>query len=209
MVKLTQRHQYQKSLIARIYWDFRDQQIFKFVVGKKIIDLGCGEGVTLEKIIKKFPAAQIIGVDNDPKKIKICRQHHLPVKLADIAHLPFKTNSFDCALLIEVIEHLEVNQVNQAVKEIRRILRPGGRLIVLFPNDRNFKIGRLLTLKLKEAFYDYGHVRQWQPAEAIKLFQKAGFQIVDQRSLPVNFWLLGLHHLLALEAMAAGAAEGH
>lgn len=196
MVKLSQRHQYQKSLIARIYWDFRDQQIFKFIIGRKIIDLGCGEGITLGKIIQKFPQFKALGIDNDPEKIKICRQHHLSVKLADIVHLPFKANSFDCALLIEVIEHLEVNQVNQAIEEIHRILKPDGRLIVLFPHDRNFKIGRLLTLKFKEAFYDYGHVHQWQPAEARKIFQKAGFKIVARQSLPINFWPLDLHYLL-------------
>ena len=196
MLKLTQRRQYQKSLIARTYWNYRDAAIFKFIVGPKIIDLGCGEGITLEKIIQKFSQSQVLGVDNDPEKIKICHQHRLPAKTGDITHLPFKSNTFDCALLIEVIEHLEVNQVNQAIKEVHRVLRPGGRLIVLFPHDRNFKIGRLLTLKLKEAFHDYGHLRQWQPTQARKLFQKVGFQIVGQRSLPINFWPLSLHHLL-------------
>lgn len=196
MVKLTQRHQYQKSLLARLYWNFRDRQIFKFVVGRKIADLGCGEGVTLAKMIKKFPQAKVLGIDNDPEKIKICLSHRLPVKLANITRLPLKTNSFDCALLIEVIEHLKVDQVDQAIKEIRRVLKPDGRLIVLFPNDRNFKITRLLTLKFKEAFYDYGHVRQWQPAEAIRFFQKSGFKVIIGRSLPLNFWPLDLHYLL-------------
>lgn len=193
---LEQRFQYQKSLIVRLYWDYRDQVILQHIKGRKIIDLGCGEGITLGKIIQKFPQSQIIGIDNDQEKIKICRQHHLPVRPADIAHLPFEANTFDCALLIEVIEHLKVNQVDQAIKEAHRVIRPGGRLIILFPNDRNFKIGRLLMLKLKEAFYNYGHLRQWQPTQARKFFQKAGFKIIAGQSLPFNFWPLSLHHLL-------------
>lgn len=196
MEKLTQRRQYQKSLIARAYWDLRDAAILNFVTGPKTIDLGCGEGITLAKIVKKFP--QAIGVDNDPEKIKICRQHQLPAQKADITHLPFPAKTFDSALLIEVIEHLGINQVNRAVEEIRRVLKPRGRLIVLFPQDRNFKITRLLTLKFKEAFYDYGHRHQWQPKEAQKLLTKAGFQTRASQSLPLNFWPLSLHHLLVM-----------
>lgn len=196
MPKLTQRYQYQKSLIARIYWDHRDESIFKVITGRKMIDLGCGEGITLAKIIQKFPETEIIGVDHDPEKIKICRRYRLPVKLADLTCLPLAANTFDCALLIEVLEHLKVKQVNQVIKEIHRILKPGGRLIILFPHDRNFKIARFLTLKFKEAFYDYGHLRQWQPSEAKKAFQKAGFKIVANCSLPINFWPLDLHYLL-------------
>jgi len=196
MLKLTQRRQYQKSLITRAYWDRRDTAILKFVTGQKIIDLGCGEGITLAKIIKKFPHAAVIGVDNDPAKIAVCRQHRLPVKPGDITRLPFAGRTFDCALLIEVIEHLTPGQVRQALKEIRRILKPGGRLIILFPHDRNFKITRLLTLKFKEAFYDYGHLHQWQPDEAKKIIARAGFKTLASQSLPLNFWPLSLHYLL-------------
>ena len=199
---LKQRFQYQKSLIVRLYWNYRDRVILQYIKGRKIIDLGCGEGITLEKMVKKFPQFQIMGVDNDPEKIKICRQHRLPVTLGNITHLPIKSGTFDCALLIEVIEHLSSKQVNQAIKEVRRLLKPGGRLIILFPNDRNFKIGRLLTLKFKEAFYNYGHLRQWSPTEAQKTFHQAGFRIIAFRSLPFNFWPLSLHHLLVMIAVS-------
>ncbi len=187
--KLNQRRQYQRNYIGRLYWQYRDKKIFQWITGENIIDLGCGEGVTLEKLIKQFPSAKTIGIDNDPLKIKICQKHNLPVKLADLTCLSFKNNYFDCALLIEVIEHLKEKNVLLALKEIYRILKPNGRLIILFPH-----------LKFKEAFANYSHLRQWQPKDAV-IFKKSGFTVVRQESLPFIFWPFSLHHLVVLKKM--------
>jgi ubiquinone/menaquinone biosynthesis C-methylase UbiE len=201
-----QRQIYQKSLISRFYWDLRDKAILSHLRGEKIIDLGCGEGLTLEKIIAHLrggtdttPRVKIIGVDRDPQRIKICKKHHLPAKIGDITHLPFPKNSFDCAILAEVIEHLQETEVKKALGEIYRILKPAGRLIVVFPNDRNFKIARIFCLKFKQAFADYGHLRQWHPKKDLNFFHQAGFSLVSQQSIPFFFWPVSLHHLLVLE----------
>lgn len=62
---LYQRKQYQKGGVGRIYWDYRDKVALSLLDDrdKRIVDLGCGEGITLEKLVKKFPTSEVIGID--------------------------------------------------------------------------------------------------------------------------------------------------
>lgn len=191
---LGQRQQYLKGGIGRMYWDYRDRQLMRYIKGETILDIGCGEGITLEKIIRRFPEKNIKGIDNSQENVVICRKYNLPVERGDVYKLNFKDNFVDTCILSEVIEHL--NDYARALKEIYRVLKKDGLLILLFPNDRNFKISRILTGKFKEAFYNAGHVRQWTPFYLNKELIKIGFEVVDIKNIPFYFWLISLHSLI-------------
>lgn len=193
---LYQREQYRKKGIGSLYWDYRDNQLILNIEKgvKKIIDIGCGEGITLEKLINKFPDRDIKGIDNLKENVEICRDRGLPVTQGTIYKLNIENDSTDCCIFMEVIEHLEYPQ--KALKEIHRVLRKDGLLLLLFPNDLVFKIARLLTFKLKEAFYDPGHLKQWTPWEIRHLLNGIGFKIIKQESIPFYFWITSLHHLV-------------
>jgi SAM-dependent methyltransferase len=98
---------------------------------------------------------------------------------------------------MDVIEHLDSPET--ALKEILRILRPGGRLILIFPNDWMFFLARLLFLKFREAFHDAGHVRQWNPKKMGSLLEAKGFKVSRRTSLPFFFWPVSLYHLIEAE----------
>ena len=196
MEVFSQRSQYEKGGPGRWLREFRDRRILS-LLGEdchRIIDLGCGEGITLERLMKEFPDKECFGVDLSNFNIGTCQSYRLPVVCGDITQLGLKAASMDCCLLLDVIEHLEKPEV--VLDEIFRILRPGGTLILAFPNDRMFFLSRLLFLKLKEAFYDPGHVRQWQPKEMRNLLQKKGFRVNGISSLPFFFWTFSLYHLI-------------
>ena len=188
-----QRDQYAKGGLGVRYWDYRDKVALNQVVGNRIIDIGCGEGISLEKLVKCYPDKRIIGIDSEPENIDICQKHGLPVQYGTVFNLPFDSDSIDCVLFFEVIEHLD--EPEKALEEIHRILKPGGRLILIFPNDRMFMISRILTGMVKEAFYDAGHVIQWTPSKIRKALKAVGFSLVAQRNLPFLFWVFSLHHL--------------
>jgi len=196
---LYQRRQYEKGGIGRLYWDYRDKIVLSWMDGRdrRVADIGCGEGITLEKIGHLFPEKCCIGVDGLQENLLICRAHRLDVLGGDLYDLPIKSESVDCILFLEVIEHLD--DPERAMVEIHRISAPRGKLIMLFPNDVMFKVARILTLRLKEAYYDPGHLAQWTPKSAEELVKRHGFRVLEKRSIPFLFWHFSLHHIVVCE----------
>lgn len=176
---MSQIERYNQGGIGRWYWDYRDREVLKLIPQGEVLDVGCGEMITTRKI----PGA--IGMDLDRGDVK-----------GSVYNLPFEDCSFNCVLLLEVIEHLEFPVF--AFYEIRRILKPGGRFIVLFPNDRTFKIAWALCGMWGEINRDRGHLGQWTPVWA-RAFMRTIFHIVQQRSIPFRFWPVSLHHIIVGE----------
>lgn len=194
--ELSQRAQYRKGGIGRWYWDFRDNIILESIPKEAgvILDAGCGEGITLEKIARTFPGRQVTGLDVLDENITLCQKHGLPARKGDLYRLEMPDDSVDCCVLSEVIEHLD--RPEAALLEIKRILKPGGRLIIVFPNDLVFKWARLMTLKFKEASYDPGHLRQWTPRDMKRQLADLGLRVETLRSIPFLFWLFSLHGIV-------------
>lgn len=193
-----QREQYARGGLSRRYWDWRDDRILaELGPSGRVLDVGCGEGLLLEKARRRFPGRDIEGVDLDPLNVSICREHGLPAREGGCDALPFPDGSFDACLFVEVIEHLPAPEA--ALREIGRVLRPGGRLLLVFPNDRTFLLARLALGMWREAFYDSGHLRQWTPRAVRGALEAAGFEVVRQRSLPLPLFPLALHHLAVAE----------
>ncbi|MFA7402990.1 MAG: class I SAM-dependent methyltransferase [Pelobacteraceae bacterium] len=188
-----QRDQYAKGGLGVRYWDYRDRVAFQYIIGKDILDAGCGEGITLEKLTMLFPDCTVVGIDTEPENLELCRSYNLPVLEGSLYSLPFADASFDTVLFSEVIEHLE--KPEKALSEIWRVLRPGGRVIIIFPNDRTFMLARLAMGMVREALYDPGHVRQWTPGQIRKSLCRTGFIPVSARSIPFLFWQTSLHHV--------------
>lgn len=193
--ELLQREQYAKGGIGRWYWDYRDQRTLAYIGEEKdILDLGCGEGITLEKILRRFPDRNVLGIDYAEEKVKICKEHHLPARQGSAYALELEDHSWDCCLLLEVIEHLPDSQ--KAFREIHRVLRKGGLLLIIFPHDWLFKVARLTFLKFKEAFSPSGHVKHWTPGEMRQALKEVGFEVEREIPLPFHFWWCSLHCLV-------------
>ena len=193
--ELLQREQYAKGGIGRWYWDYRDRRILSYIQEEKdILDLGCGEGITLEKILRQFPDRNVLGIDYAEENVSICKEHYLPVRQGSAYALELDDHSWDCCLFLEVVEHLPEPQ--KALREIHRVLRRGGLLLIIFPHDWLFKVARLSFFKFKEAFAPSGHVKQWTPGEMRQTLKQVGFEVEDEISLPFHFWWCSLHCLV-------------
>ena len=105
---------------------FKTLQAFMDLKGKKVLDFGCYHGL-LTEMINKETAAKCKGID-----IKLLNKKQKDCSTYDGKNIPFKDNTFDVVLLFEVVEHLE--DIQQIFRELRRVLKPGGKIILTTPN---------------------------------------------------------------------------
>lgn len=194
-----QRDQYAKGGLGRWHWNKRDQLALSLVrsFDRSLVDIGCGEGVTLEKMHQLFPDRKVLGIDILSENIEICRRHGCIAEIGNVYDLQLPSASIDFVLFMEVIEHLE--HFEMAIQEIHRVLVPNGRLVIVFPNDKVFKIARILTLRFREAAYDPGHVRQWAPQNMRYFLNRQGFTPTFSRNIPFYLWQVSLHCIMAAE----------
>jgi SAM-dependent methyltransferase len=99
----------------------------------RIIDIGCGDGFHLG-LLQQFgdKGWQLEGVDLDPRAIEAARRRRLEVHEGTLEDLTLSESHYDLALLIQTIEH--VANPPALLKAVRRILRPGGRILLVTDN---------------------------------------------------------------------------
>jgi ubiquinone/menaquinone biosynthesis C-methylase UbiE/DNA-binding transcriptional ArsR family regulator len=142
-----------------------------------LLDLGTGTGRLLELFAPLY--ARAIGVDASAAMLAVARANldragltSAQVRLGDIQHLPFGRNSFDVVTIHQVLHyHFEPER---AIAEAARVLRPGGRLLIVdfAPHDLEF---------LRE---QYAHRRLGFAAETVtQWLEAAGLDVTMQRSL--------------------------
>jgi len=93
--------------------------------GARVLDVACGAGFGLDILQRR-----VIGLDYDPVTLKHIRGHQLV--RGDATCLPFQTGSFDNVVSFETLEH--VRDAAALIAEVRRVLKPAGRLILSTPN---------------------------------------------------------------------------
>ncbi|MFA5302936.1 MAG: class I SAM-dependent methyltransferase [Candidatus Nanoarchaeia archaeon] len=104
-----------------------------------ILDLGCGTGFVTEKL------DNVIGVDYSIEMLKLCPKN-LRVVCADSSKLPFKCKVFDLIFSLTVLQ--DVNDLNSAISEIKRVLKPEGKIVLSVLNKN--KINEIRKLLKKE-----------------------------------------------------------
>lgn len=98
----------------------------------RVLDAGCGDG-RLAKLVKDRWGAEVYGVDVSRKGVELARGFGIKAKVADISKkIPFANNFFDLVICTETIEH--VADPDSLLKEIHRILKPDGTLLLTTPN---------------------------------------------------------------------------
>ena len=132
----------------------------KKIKPKSVLDVGCGEGFTLEQLRQNKIGQELVGVDFLERAIEIGKKIHpkLLLKPGTIYHIPFKDNSFDLVICTEVLEHLEYPE--KALAELQRVTR--GTCIISVPLEPWFKIANLLRGKNVSRWgNDIEHIQHW------------------------------------------------
>lgn len=117
------------------------------LAGRRVLDIGCGKGRFARIVKERNPAAEVWGLDISEAMLK-----HVPevvlTRAGSMTELPFDDASFDAAYATESLEHAV--EIERAVAEMCRILKPGGRLVVIDKNAEH--AGRLKTPEWEKWF---------------------------------------------------------
>jgi SAM-dependent methyltransferase len=185
--------------------------IMRGLVMHDLLDVGCGEGdAALE--IRRSTGARVSCVDISDIAVESCTRRGLDAQQVDISSdpLPFDDEQFDAIYLAEVIEHLI--QPDRALRDMWRVLRPGGHLVVSTPNLACLPNRILLAVGLQPLFSEVseevvlgrgagifgqggspvGHLRLYTRRGLVEMLRLHGFEPVDIRGAAFSDDHLGI-----------------
>jgi ubiquinone/menaquinone biosynthesis C-methylase UbiE len=168
----------QKTLINNFYKSFF--KMIKPLRSRTVLDVGCGEGITLKKLEEKKIGKNNEGIDYSSTAIKIGKKIYPQLKLSkgDIYKLDFKDNSFDLLICTEVLEHLK--DPAKAVEEMKRVTSK--YILISVPNEPFFIMANFLRGKyLKRLGNHPEHINHWTASGLEKFLKKQGLSIVKSR----------------------------
>jgi ubiquinone/menaquinone biosynthesis C-methylase UbiE len=138
---------------------------------KRVLDAGCGKGRFARVFHEQAPAAELWGLDISPEMLR-----HVPAgiqtRAGSMTELPFEDAFFDHAYATESLEHAV--EIERAVAEICRVVKPGGRIVVIDKNAEQW--GKLQTPEWE---------RWFTRAELERLFARH-CRTVSSR--PISYW---------------------
>ena len=164
-----------------------------------MLDLGCGEGRHIFGLMEKFPDLKCIGLDphiesldkafEGLKFLESISNTKTNFLSGSAYSLPFSDDSFDLVVCSEVLEHL--HDYKDAIKEINRVLKPGGQFLASVPAEFPEKICWLLS----EAYQNQpgGHLRIFKKNKLIKEVAEHNFSFESSQrfhSIHSAYWWL-------------------
>jgi ubiquinone/menaquinone biosynthesis C-methylase UbiE len=143
-----------------------------------LLEVGCGTGRILSTIHERDPRLKLSGVDISKTQISIARREckGIAFLLATAERLPFRDNSFDYVIFMDVIEHVE--NPDTMLREIHRVLKPGGYLYGGSPAEGHgiyWLSKKIFGRHFKEEVI--GHIQQYTVADLHRRVRKAGLRI--------------------------------
>jgi len=176
------RYAYLKGIVKNL------QEISQLGAGKKILEIGCGNGIGTLLIQKFFQPSEFIATEYDPRLVEIAQMKNkgsqVRVETGDAAHLRFKDNEFDAVIGLSVIHHIP--NWRKCVKELQRVIKPNGLLIIKELSIETFEspFGRI-----SRRFVEHPYDSMLRKAEFLECLEQQGFKILDCRPHSMLYFL--------------------
>ena len=149
-----------------------------------MLDVGCGEGRHIFGVMQDYPMMKCIGLDMDDESLEKAEEGYEYFESISKAgaeflkgsaySLPFPNNTFDLVVCSEVLEHL--HEYDDAVKEIFRVLKPGGKFYASVPASWPEKICWFLSKEYQNQ--PGGHLRIFDQKKLIHQIEESGFKFL-------------------------------
>lgn len=94
----------------------------------RVLEVGCGPGEVAARIASEL-GSEVVALDLSEHMVTLARERGVDARVGDVQYLPFEDQVFDCVLAAWMLYH--VPDVDRAIAEIARVLKPGGRLVAV------------------------------------------------------------------------------
>jgi ubiquinone/menaquinone biosynthesis C-methylase UbiE len=160
--------------------------------GEQVLEVGCGHGIVLRELAQRVgPDGRAVGLDPAPAFLAIAREQtdqagwgdRIELHTGDAQALPFGDAEFDAVLAVTTLAHVPAGQ--QAIQQMVRVLRPGGRIGVFEQDTDSYLIShpdRALTRRVVAAYTDHGYADGWLARRLPYLPAEAGVRDVQVRA---------------------------
>ena len=150
--------------------------------GQIMLDVGCGSGLSL--LEAKNLGGLPYGIEADPNVRGIAKKLGLQIHIGSLYDHPFPGVAFDLVVLNQVIEHIP--DPGRTLTELRERLKPGGRIILIFPNRASF--WRLMFGSRWINWHIPYHLHHFDAEAFAALARRSGYRILKQRTITPNLW---------------------
>lgn len=183
------------GVVGYFYEKYRQEVIARVngTPNREILEVGCGEGMMFDGT-----GIAPIQMDVSMRRVRFARGKGQQALCGDGYHIPFAAASFSTVLLIAMLEH--TSEPWRVLAEARRVLKPGGRAIIVVPNDVTMSAGRLVLGKFPIRYPD--HLTFTTPARMHKWLAH-GFKVAEEFPLPFRPlpFAVNLYYFMVAEAV--------
>src|SRR6266566_6868919 len=153
----------------------------------KVLNIGCGTGIFERAALNR--GIDIYSLDPSERSIGHLREAlHLgdKAKVGYIQQLPFSDSYFDVVVVSEVLEHLTAAVTKSGLEEIRRVLKPGGRILGTVPSREDFRAQMAVCPSCGKKFHRWGHEQRFDPEtmECLLGNHFSGVRVVERPIIP-------------------------
>ena len=165
------RHAYLRGIVKKL------QELSQLGAGKKILEIGCGNGVGTLLIQEFFKPSEFIATEYDPRLVEIAQMKNkdskINVETGDATRLRFTNNEFDAVIGLSVIHHIP--NWRECVAELQRVIKPNGLLIIKELSIETFEspFGRIAR-----RFVEHPYDSMLKKAEFLECLEQQGFKLI-------------------------------
>ena len=155
--------------------------------GERLLDVGCWNGGFLARVERAGRYRELTGVDVVADGVELAKERGFEARVVDLNGdpLPFPDACFDGVVHLAVLEH--VFDPYAMIREIHRVLKPGGELVIAVPNAASLTnrlrilLGRI-PVTSADAGWDGGHLHYFTKHALDHFLRDEGFEVVERRA---------------------------